>query len=63
MVYFLLIGWWLEPLKLLGRILLWLVAWPFGLWRSIRHGQQKDARKARRQAKRLERRRVPWPPA
>jgi hypothetical protein len=31
--------------KWLGRVALWLVFWPVGLWRSIRHGQAKrDAR-------------------
>lgn len=30
--------------KWLGRVTLWIVFWPFGLWRSIVHGQRKRAR-------------------
>lgn len=26
----------------LGRVGLWLVFWPVGLWRSLRHGRRKD---------------------
>lgn len=28
--------------KWLGRVMLWLVFLPLGLWRSIRHGRKKD---------------------
>lgn len=30
--------------KWFGRVCLWLVFWPLGLWRSIVHGQAKRAR-------------------
>lgn len=43
-------------MKRIGRIILWLVAWPLGLWRSIRHGEQKDARKEQRSALKQEHR-------
>jgi hypothetical protein len=46
--YWLLVGWWWEPTKLLGRILLWLLFWPIGLWRSIRHHQDKREGRERR---------------
>lgn len=26
----------------LGRVTLWLVFWPVGLWRSVRHGRRKS---------------------
>jgi hypothetical protein len=31
--------------KRLGRIFLWLVFFPAGIWRSIRHGQAKDRKR------------------
>ncbi len=34
-----------APFFLLGRILLWIVVFPLGLWRSLRHGAKKDKRK------------------
>lgn len=37
-------GWWWAPLCWLGRVVLWIVAWPVGLWRSIRHGQKTGRR-------------------
>jgi hypothetical protein len=40
--YWLLVGWWWNPLKWLGRVCLWLVLWPIGLWRSLRHGRKKS---------------------
>lgn len=46
--YWLTIGWLWEPAKLLGRVGLWLVAWPLGLWRSIVHGRERRENKARR---------------
>ena len=45
LAYWLLVGWWWGPVKWLGRVLLWLVLWPVGLWRSIVH--RSDARDAR----------------
>ena len=43
--YWATIGWWWRPLCWAGRVLLWLVFWPAGLWRSIRHGHKADARR------------------
>lgn len=40
--WWLLIGWWWAPLCWAGRVLLWLVAWPLGLWRSLRHHARKQ---------------------
>lgn len=35
--------------KWIGRVSLWLLFWPLGLWRSYRHGQDKrDQRMAER---------------
>jgi hypothetical protein len=28
-----------------GRVTLWVVFWPVGLWRSFRHGERKRAKK------------------
>lgn len=39
------IGWWWAPACWVGRVFLWLVFWPAGLWRSIRHGRKADARR------------------
>lgn len=47
-IWWLVIGWWWAPACWMGRVLLWLVAWPAGLWRSHRHAQRADARRARR---------------
>jgi hypothetical protein len=43
--WWLLVGWWWAPCTWAGRVTLWLFAWPLGLWRSIRHGQRKQARR------------------
>lgn len=32
----------LAPFTWLGRVVLWLLFWPLGLWRSIRHGRKRD---------------------
>lgn len=43
--------------KWLGRVLLWVVFWPAGLWRSIRHGSRKrDARNVEQLADAIARR-------
>lgn len=34
--------WTWNGLRRLGRIALWILFWPAGLWRSIRHGKEKD---------------------
>lgn len=46
-MYWLLIGWWWNPLKWMGRVLLWLFAWPLGLWRSMRNNRVKTERRMR----------------
>lgn len=33
--------------KWFGRVTLWIVFWPFGLWRSIANSQRKTARRHR----------------
>lgn len=43
--WWLLVGWWWAPATWAGRVMLWLVAWPLGLWRSLRHSQRKAARR------------------
>ena len=35
----------------IGRITLWLVCWPLGLWRSLVHGQKRRQRKFERELK------------
>lgn len=45
LVWWLTVGWWWRPCCWAGRVLLWLVAWPLGLWRSLRHSQRKAARR------------------
>lgn len=37
--------------KWMGRVMLWAVAWPVGLWRSMRHGSKKDAKRIVRMMK------------
>lgn len=49
--YWLLVGWWWNPLKWVGRVLLWLLLWPVGLWRSIRHGRKKSEQRIIRQTR------------
>ena len=46
LLWWLLVGWWWAPACWLGRVVLWLVAWPVGLWRSIRHSQRKAVRRS-----------------
>lgn len=31
--------------KWCGRVTLWLVLWPVGLWRSMRHGRRKSEKR------------------
>jgi hypothetical protein len=46
--WWLTVGWWWEPLAWAGRVALWLVFWPVGLWRSLRRGRkQREARERR----------------
>ena len=35
------LSWPWDFLKWLGRVTLWLVFWPLGLWRSLHHSQAK----------------------
>jgi len=43
--YWCLIGWWWGPAAWAGRVALWLVLWPAGLWRSfVHHGKNRDRR-------------------
>jgi len=47
-IYWTLIGWWWEPTKWGGRMLLWLFAWPVGLWRThVRHQDRVTRQQAR----------------
>lgn len=46
--YWLLVGWYWRPLCWAGRVTLWLVFWPLGLWRSWRAGRRRDHLRARR---------------
>lgn len=46
--YWLLVGWWWLPLAKLGRVLLWMLFWPAGLWRSMRHGRKTRESRERR---------------
>lgn len=48
-------SWWWEPIKWAGRLLLWVLFFPLGLWRSIRHGANKRDRKASQQRERQHR--------
>ena len=43
--YWMIVGWWWAPLKWAGRVVRWLVFWPVGLWRSMRHSRQVDNRR------------------
>jgi hypothetical protein len=46
--YWLLLGWWWGPTKWMGRVLLWLLFWPLGLWRSsVHHGDTRYAKMRR----------------
>lgn len=38
------VGWWWRPLCWAGRVLLWIFAWPLGLWRSLRRSQKRGRR-------------------
>jgi len=46
--YWLWVGWWWAPLKWAGRVTLWMIAWPVGLWRSwANHKRNEKARERR----------------
>lgn len=46
--WWLLIGWWLAPAKWAGRVLLWVLFLPLGIWRSVVNNRKKrDARERR----------------
>lgn len=42
--YWIFIGWWWNPLKWLGRVLLWVVFLPAGIWRSWTNHKKKERR-------------------
>lgn len=46
--YWLLIGWWWEPLAWLGRMSLWVLFLPVGIWRSVRKGRRNREMRERR---------------
>jgi hypothetical protein len=46
--YWLAVGWWWEPAKWLGRVSLWLLFLPVGLWRSVRHSRKNREGRERR---------------
>lgn len=31
----------MNPFTWIGRVLLWLIFWPVGLWRSLAHGRNR----------------------
>lgn len=47
-VYWTLLGWYWEPAKWVGRVLLWVFFLPLGIWRSVRHQQKTRERRQRR---------------
>ena len=38
-----------APFTWFGRVCLWLVFWPVGLWRSIHHGRKASERRMAKQ--------------
>lgn len=42
------VGWWWEPLCWAGRMSLWLLLFPIGLWRSVRKGRKNRELRERR---------------
>ena len=47
----------LAPFLWLGRVSLWILFFPLGLWRSVRHGKkQSERRQAKLFAKELDKR-------
>lgn len=46
--YWVTVGWLWESIKWMGRVGLWLFAFPLGLWRSWRHGRNADLNRTRR---------------
>ncbi len=48
--------WMFAPFLWLGRVLLWFILLPVGIWRSIRHGRRKSERRIIAE---IERRTVP----
>lgn len=46
--YWLLVGWWWEPVAWLGRMTLWVLCFPLGLWRSMRKGRKNREARERR---------------
>lgn len=48
--YWALVGWWWNPLKWLGRVALWVLFFPLGIWRSVVHSRKERDAKMRRGA-------------
>lgn len=46
--YWLFVGWWLAPILWLGRVSLWVLFFPLGIWRSIAHSRAKSENRQRR---------------
>lgn len=48
LTYWLAIGWWWAPLKWLGRVSLWVLLLPVGIWRTAAHSRRKREARERR---------------
>lgn len=46
-VYWLIVGWWWEPMCWVGRMMLWIFP-PLGIWRSGRKGRKNAEARQRR---------------
>jgi hypothetical protein len=47
-VYWLLVGWWWAPAKWIGRVALWVLFFPLGIWRSYANNRKKRDLRERR---------------
>jgi hypothetical protein len=43
----------LAPVFWLGRVLLWIVFLPVGIWRSLSHHRKKESRKTLKKVERM----------
>lgn len=43
----------LAPFFWLGRVFLWIVLFPIGVWRSLRHHRKKGERRTERKVKKM----------
>lgn len=46
--YWLLVGWWWEPLAWAGRMSAWIVFFPVGMWLSLRKARRNREARERR---------------